>query len=201
MLRGMTDDPFAERDVFSEETFSGLTLAGPEPRSRRFEECRFVECKISGSAFRVGSFLHCVFENCDLSNWQVEGLRFINVRFKGSKLVGFDWTRVKPDPLTSVNFEDCALDYSDFSRFRLKDGLLKGCSVREVNFERTDLTGADCRDSDFTGSAFSNTNLTKADFRGARGYGIDARTNRLKGAKFSLPDALGLLEALEVVVE
>ena len=194
-------DPFGARDVFSEETFSGLTLAGPEPRNRRFEDCRFVDCRISGSAFRVGSFLHCSFESSDLSNWDVEGLRFVDVRFKSSKLIGFIWTSVKPDPLTSVGFVECALDYSDFSRFRLKDGMLKGCSVREVNFERADLQGVDCRDSDFSGSTFSNTNLTKADFRGARGYGIDARTNRLKGAKFSLPDALGLLEALEVKVE
>jgi uncharacterized protein YjbI with pentapeptide repeats len=103
--------------------------------------------------------------------------------------------------LTTVHFEDCALDYSDFSRFRLKNSVLKACSIREANFERADLSGADCRDSDFTGSTFSDTNLEKADFRGARGYGIDARRNRLKGAKFSLPDALGLLVALEIKVE
>lgn len=197
----MTTDPFAGRDLFSEETFSGLSLSGPEPRSRHFEDCRFVECRITERAFRVGSFLHCVFENCDLSNWQIEGLRFVDVRFKSSKLVGLDWTSVKSDPLTSVGFEDCALDYADFSRFRLKDGLLKSCSVRDVNFSRTDLSGADCRDSDFTGSTFDETNLQKADLRGARGYGIDARRNRVKGARFSLPDALGLLEALEVKVE
>jgi uncharacterized protein YjbI with pentapeptide repeats len=197
----MSDDPFAGRDLFSQEIFSGLTLGGPEPRNCRFEECRFVDCRITGNAFRVGSFLHCSFEGCDLSNWLVEGLRFVEVRFKASKLVGFQWATVKPDPLTMVRFEDCALDYSDFSRFRLKDGFLKGCSVREANFERTDLSGADCRDSDFSGSTFSDTNLQKADLRGARGYGIDARRNRLKGARFSLPDALGLLEALEVKVE
>ena len=197
----MNDDPFAGRDLFNQETFVGLNLAGPEPRGRRFEDCRFVDCRFSGTAFRVGSFLQCSFENCDLSNWQVEGLRFVEVSFKASKLVGFHWDSVKPDPLTSVSFEDCALDYSDFSRFRLKDSRLKGCSVREVNFERADMTGVDGRDSDFSGSIFSNTNLTKADFRGARGYAIDARTNRLKGARFSLPDALGLLEVLEIKVE
>ena len=197
----MSGSPFDGSDLFSKQTFAGLTLAGPEPRNARFEECRFVDCKISGSAFRVGSFLQCAFENCDLSNWNIEGLRFVEVLFKGSKLVGFDWSRVKPDPLTAVNFEDCALDYSDFARFRLKDARLTRCSVREVNFERVDLTSSDCRDSDFSGSTFSNTNLTKADFRGARGYAIDARGNRIKGAKFSLPDALNLLQALEVVVE
>ena len=194
-------DPFAGRDLFSAETFRGLTIDGPEPRGRRFEDCRFVECRITAGAFRLGSFLHCSFEGCDLSNWQVEGIRFVEVRFKASKLVGVQWSGVKPDALTSVRFEDCTLDYSDFSRFRLKDGLLKGCSVREVNFERADLSGADCGDSDFTGSTFNETNLQKADFRGARGYAIDARTNRLKGAGFSLPDALGLLEILEVKVE
>ncbi len=197
----MTTDPFGDIEVFSEQTFSGLTLAGQEPRGRRFEDCRFVDCRISASAFRVSSFLHCSFEGCDLSNWLIEGLRFVDVGFKASKLVGLDWTRVRPDPLTSVNFDDCVLDYSDFTRFRLKAARLKACSAREVNFERTDLAGADCRDSDFSGSTFRETNLTKADLRGAHGYGIDARTNRVKGMKVSLPDGLNLLASMEIVIE
>ncbi len=201
MLCLMTEDPFGGREVCSQEAFSGLILAGPEPRNRRFEECRFVDCRISASALRAGSFLRCSFEGCDLSGWNIEGLRFVDVAFKGSKLVGFQWSSVKPDPLTSVRFEDCMLDYADFSRFQLKNGLLKACSLHEANFERSELQGADCRDSDFTGSTFISTNLEKADFRGARGYAIDARSNRIKGARFSLPDALGLLEALEVKVE
>ena len=45
------------------------------------------------------------------------------------------------------------------------------------------------------------TTLTGADFRGARGYVIDPRRNRVARAKFSMPDAVGLLHALDVVID
>lgn len=40
-----------------------------------------------------------------------------------------------------------------------------------------------------------------ADFRGAVEYIIDIKSNRLKGAKFSFPEVVNLLGALEIVID
>ena len=48
---------------------------------------------------------------------------------------------------------------------------------------------------------FAGCDLRKADFRGARGYQVQLRSNLLKAARFSLPEALRLLEELEIRID
>ena len=59
---------------------------------------------------------------------------------------------------------------------------------------------SDCKLTDFAGSVFSKTNLTKADFSDARNYTIDVRANTIAKMKLSLPEALSLLETLEIMI-
>ena len=54
---------------------------------------------------------------------------------------------------------------------------------------------------DFERSRFSKTNLSGADFRGARNYYIDVRNNNVKKARFALPEAMSLLGSFEVIIE
>ncbi len=54
---------------------------------------------------------------------------------------------------------------------------------------------------DFAGARFSTTNLSKADFRGATNYSIRPDNNKLKKAKFSLPEATLLLYGLDIELE
>ena len=75
------------------------------------------------------------------------------------------------------------------------------CEAKEVDFIETDLTGGVFTGTDFEGSRFFKTNLTNADFKGARNYMIDARNNTLKKTKFSLPEALSLLNGLDIIIE
>jgi len=48
--------------------------------------------------------------------------------------------------------------------------------------------------SDFMHSSFNKTNLTSTDFTEAINYSIDPNNCNIKGAKFSLPEALSLLD-------
>jgi fluoroquinolone resistance protein len=77
---------------------------------------------------------------------------------------------------------------------------LRKCIAREVSFEEADLTKADCRGTDFSGSRFNHTNLTEADFTGALNYAISPSDNTLKKTRFSLPEAMSLLHALDIVL-
>jgi uncharacterized protein YjbI with pentapeptide repeats len=82
----------------------------------------------------------------------------------------------------------------------MKSVILRKCIAREASFEEADLTGADCQETDFSGSRFNLTNLTEADFRGAFNYTISPPDNTLKKTKFSLPEAMSLLHALDIVL-
>jgi uncharacterized protein YjbI with pentapeptide repeats len=61
--------------------------------------------------------------------------------------------------------------------------------------------GADFGKSDLTGSTFHNSNLSKANFIGAINYSINPLTNKLSKAKFSKPEALSLLDHLDIIIE
>jgi fluoroquinolone resistance protein len=73
--------------------------------------------------------------------------------------------------------------------------------VKECSFAEADLTSASLKECDLAGTVFNNTILDKADFSGASNYQIDIRTNRLKRAKFTLPEAIALLEMLDIEIE
>ena len=72
------------------------------------------------------------------------------------------------------------------------------CSAVEVDFREADLSRADFSGTDLSNSLFSKTDLSGADFSQARNYHLDPGQNKLKGAKFSLPEAMSLLYAMEI---
>ena len=84
---------------------------------------------------------------------------------------------------------------------KLKKLKMTGCEAKEADFTEADLSTGDFSNTDFEKSIFFHTNISGADFKGARNYYIDARVNIVKKAKFSLPEALALLDGLDVVIE
>jgi fluoroquinolone resistance protein len=53
----------------------------------------------------------------------------------------------------------------------------------------------------FSGSLFDNTNLFKANLKNCINYNINPLNNNIKKAKFSLPEALTLLDAFEIQIQ
>ncbi len=125
--------------------------------------------------------------------------RFVDVRFINSKVMGVDWT--KAERVQNVSFEKCQIDYSNFRLLKLHKIKMIACIAKEADFTETDFTEGNFTDTDFERSVFSKTILSKAQFAGAKNYAIDARHNSIKGAHFSLPEALILLDSLDVVID
>ena len=73
--------------------------------------------------------------------------------------------------------------------------------MKEVDFYEANLSKADLSESLLTHATFNKTNLSGADLRGAKEYFIDPRLCNVKKAKFSMPEALTLLNSLEIVLE
>ncbi len=171
-----------------------------------FSDCAFSKCSYREVRFVNCKFIKCVFKDCDLNLAKLDDTTFVETRFEACKLLGINWTvsawgQAILVPRKPADFIGCAMNYNVFMGMNLRKVTLSNCAAIDVGFEDANLTEADCRGTDFTGSRFVRTDLTQADFRGARNYGISPVTNKLKGAKFSLPEAMSLLHGLEIVLD
>ncbi|MDQ2787279.1 MAG: pentapeptide repeat-containing protein [Chloroflexota bacterium] len=186
-------------------TFTALATPAQTFTGIDFAACVFDRCVFTESAFSHCSFTDCRFTGCDLSLARVPGSRFTDTRFDASKLLGVDWTKAGDAVISklflSVHFDDCLLNYATFFGLALRRSRFTDCIAREVDFRDADLTEAVCTTTDFTGSKFHHTNLTKADFRRATGYAINPATNTVTRARFSLPEAVSLLSGFDIVIE
>jgi fluoroquinolone resistance protein len=101
----------------------------------------------------------------------------------------------------SIKFHNTVLDYSGFFGLKLHKWEFVECIAHEVDFTEADLTDAKCMETDFAHSRFLHANLTRADFSQARNYAIDPTSATVKGAIFTLPEAISLLTGLGVVID
>jgi uncharacterized protein YjbI with pentapeptide repeats len=74
-------------------------------------------------------------------------------------------------------------------------------SARDVEFSQAILAKASFGETSLSGASFNGADLTDADFRTAKGYSIHPLHTKVKGARFSYPEALVLLSALGVRVD
>jgi uncharacterized protein YjbI with pentapeptide repeats len=125
--------------------------------------------------------------------------RFSQVKFSHCKVIGLDWT--KTQHLEDLEFSGCQVNYSNFKLLKIPKTKIVDCEAKEVDFSETDLTGADLKNSDFEKSRFFKTDLTSADLKGAKNYFIDVKNNTLKKTRFSLPEALSLLNSLDIIID
>ncbi|MFN2172536.1 MAG: pentapeptide repeat-containing protein [Candidatus Promineifilaceae bacterium] len=196
-------NPFQSENEFDGRRFKQITLEDDRLSDKAFYDCSFSDCSFRETAFRDCTFDGCLFKNCDLSLITVEGCSFNNTRFEHSKVIGVDWTYafwpgfVLQPPLS---FLACAVDYSTFIGLKLPKISFKDSSLKDVAFTEADLTGADFSGSDLSKSTFHQTKLQGANFAGAAGYHIDLTQNDAAKAKFSLPEAMSLLYALNIEI-
>ena len=189
---------------YSDEVFKGEQLAQAQVDSAEFHDCVFSRCRMVESILRECRFVGCTFQRCDLSLGQVPETAFFSTRFEHCNLVGIDWTQATwgsvglGEPLA---FLESAISHSTFIGLDLKGIQIKDCVAHDVDFREADLSRADFSGTDLADSLFLHTNLAQADLSGALNYRIDPAQNALAGAKFSLPEAMSLLYAMDIVLE
>ena len=93
------------------------------------------------------------------------------------------------------------LNYSVFIGLQLDNLQLEKCIAREVDFSDAGLKKAAFTGTDLQNAIFRNTDLSESNFVGALNYAISPQLNKLKGAKFSLPEAVSLLYGLDIIIE
>jgi fluoroquinolone resistance protein len=193
------DNLFGTDEVFVEQTFDDLVGEGLSVAGREFQRCLFRRCKLPQSRWPETRLEDCVFEDCDLTRMAPQALACRGVIFKGSKLMGVEWSGL--GALPDLAFDGCDLRYASFVDLRLRALKLVGCLVREANFLGVDLTEADFSGSDLTGSTISGCTLVKANFSRGSGVFFDPQTNKCKGARVAVETAVALMQSHGVVVE
>lgn len=189
---------FKEASYYREK-FAKISLSGATIREKIFEECEFANSSFIDCKFEKTKFLNCKFVDCILSAVSPLNCRFYEVKFTQCKVLGIDWT--KAAQVSDLEFQSCQINYSNFRMLKLPKIKIVSCEAKEVDFIETDLSNADLSHTDFERSQFFKTNLTHADFQGAKNYLIDVKNNTLKKARFSLPEALALLNSLDIIIE
>lgn len=189
--------------------FSSLSIEGKTIKSENFSKkslenhlftsCSFTNCDFSESILRNAKFCSCTFVNCNLSLVKLDGCRFQDSQFIDCKIVGAEFFKCEKTFFT-VTFKNCLLHYCNFSDLNMKSSSFKGSKLKECHFTNTTLAGADFSDVDLTGTIFHNCDLCKADFSTATQYNIDPQTNKIKKAKFSFPEAVGLLRGFDITI-
>ena len=191
----MTELPSSkEGQVIRSEDFSKKSFEG-----RLFTSCSFQSCDFSESILRNAQFCGCIFVNCNLSLPKVEGCRFQDARFIECKIVGVEFFKCQKT-FFSASFKKCLLQYCNFSDLNMKNTSFDESKLKENHFTNTSLNGADFTNADLSGTIFHNCDLSKADFSSATRYDIDPQTNKIKNAKFSFPEAIGLLRAFDITI-
>jgi uncharacterized protein YjbI with pentapeptide repeats len=186
-------------NIYYQQKLTGLSLRKENIKVEAFEECEFTGCSFIDCKFEKTRFLNCKFAECILSAVVPMDCRFNTVTFTNCKVMGIDWT--KTQSLRDLEFRSCRSDYSNFKLLKIPRLILTDSEAKEADFTETDLSGGDFKNTNFEKAVFFKTNLTQADFRGAKGYFIDVKNNTLKKTRFSLPDALVLLKSLDIILE
>ena len=187
------------KSSYYKENFESLTYLSKTIQDREFENCTFEKCRFVECVFENCKFIDCTFSNCSLSAIKPFNSQFTDIVFKDSKIMGLDWTKAKN--IRQLTFERCDLSYSNFSLIKLHNLKLLECVAKDVKFDGADLSLGVFTKTDFSNSIFSNTNLTGTDFRKAFNYDINFNFNKLTKAKFSIPEALSLLNSLDIILE
>lgn len=190
----MTDSLSYEEKTFKSENFSERSLEG-----HFFDSCAFINCDFSKSNLRNANFSGCVFTNCNLSLPKLDACRLQDIQFIDCKIVGAEFFKCGK-AFQTVSFKKCLILYCNFSDLNMKNTHFDGSKIQEAFFTNTVLHGAGFKDVDLSGTLFHNCDLTKADFSSAVRYSIDPQTNKIKKAKFSLPEAVGLLQTFEIII-
>ncbi|WP_121357149.1 pentapeptide repeat-containing protein [Flavisolibacter nicotianae] len=188
-------------DVFeTDKTFDGVDFSQTFFRKGEYDGCNFINCDFSHTDLSSTQFIDCSFMACNLSLAKLAKTTLQDIHFKNCKLLGLRFDECSGFGL-AVKFENCQLNHACFAGTKLKGTLFTNTQLQEVDFTDSDLTGASFHHCDLKNAVFENTLLQKADFRTASNYAIDPEINRVKGAKFSLPDVLALLDKYGIQVD
>lgn len=190
---------YIEDQKFENLSYKNETIENIEYDDCVFEKCQFTEVNMVACIFNT-----CVFRDCEFKLIKFDHCRMQNASFHSSLLMGINWDELQAREAKSFpveTFKNCILKYNNFIHAYLTKFDFSTSTLMECFFLECTLVKANFRNVVFKHTNFSECNLTESDFRGAEGYAIDILNSKIKKAKFSFPEVISLLDALEITIE
>lgn len=192
-------EPYQESLCFQDKEIIEDQLIDLEFVDCLFENCTFENCKMDRCRFT-----DCTFIGCSILNLQSDRTSMTGSKFAHCDLTGINWGDFVAGGgylIPIEQLEHCRLKYNqfveinfakfDFSTSSITGSMFADCNLSASNFSKCELDRTE----------FFRCNLSKADFRLAAGYQIDISANQIKGAKFSFPEVVNLLNGLGIIIE
>lgn len=187
---------------YENEHFTGLERGELELTGATFLECAFESCDFSESDFSAAHFSGCRFDRCELAVINLTDTVLQEVVFEACRLSGVNFSVVTQGAIgMQAEFVDSDLSFCSFRSLDLTGCAFRNCLLREADYQRCELQKVNFDGCDLVRCVFMGNNLKEADLRTARNYFISAHDNRISGLRVSLPEALGLLAAIDVQVD
>lgn len=186
-----------------EHTFNKQNLKQVTLSHKYFEECVFDDCDFSEAELKHCKFIDCEFINCNLTLSKLDYSKFNSVKFLNCKIIGVNWTQAIWSSIGisyPLHFEKCILNDASFFGLPLQEAVFMECKIHNAAFGEANCESANFSYSDLQETSFHRTNLSYANFEGAINYNIDVLNCHIKGAKFSLPEAVQLLNGLDIEI-
>jgi uncharacterized protein YjbI with pentapeptide repeats len=185
---------------YEEETFLSMDFSVLDVCDFCFEDCRFVSCKFRECAMPGAAFRSCSFEGCEFVLTKMDHVTLNGALFSGCKIMGVNFSACDVFGF-SPEFSGCIIDSSVFYGNRMRKGRIADCRLVGCDFIECDLKEADFSGSSMERVVFQRCDMERADFRAARGYQIDPASNKLRKARFRLPEAESFLAFLGISIE
>lgn len=184
---------------YTDEHFKDLEPGELVTAGTTFLGCHFEDCDFSDADFTAAHLADCTFERCEMAMATVADTVLQDVTFDSTRLTGVNFTVIAQGAIgVHAKFESCDLSFCSFHAVDLTACSFSDCLFREADFRRCELAKVDFSNCDLSRCVFLQSNLIEADLRTARNYRISPFSNRIKGMKVSLPEALSLLAELDV---
>jgi uncharacterized protein YjbI with pentapeptide repeats len=183
-----------------EETIKNVDYSNQPIENRGYECCTFINCNFSNCSLRGSQFMESDFIDCNLSNAELTGVSFQDVKFSICKMLGLHFDQCKPFGF-SISFDKCQLNHSIFYQVKVGQSSFIDCQLQGIDFTEANLKNVALKNCDLLNAIFENTTLEKADFTHSINYSINPEVNKIKGAKFSLPEVIGLLDKYKIQIQ
>ncbi len=193
----------AEMKSFSNKKFADILKDHDKIVDCEFIDCIFEKCKFADCTFINCIFSECSFLDCGFTNIQSKETNMLLSTFINCNIIGVCWANFQSGSFSSpiYKFDKCYLKYNDFEKLSFKKFDFLQSSLIDCFFVNCDLSESNFKSCNLHNTEFSDCDLRKSDLREARGYNINLLSNRIKGAKFSYPDVINLLEPFDIKIE
>ncbi len=200
----MSDNLLFKEVEFFDTKFSDLNLEKVEWHGKIFENCQFEKINFHEAIFSRCIFTDCEFKLCNLSALNLKYSAFRGASFESCKLMGINWTQAQWPQInlaSPIEFYKSNISYSSFYELELSEIIIEDCKAHDVDFRGANLSSSSLILTDFENSMFQHTNLQKSDFSEAIHYQINPLENNISKAKFSMPDAMALLQSFGIELQ